>query len=76
LAADLADFACGFGCPFLIDILRAIYQLSGNDGKPPGNFTAASLLFCLAGATDLADGWIARNFKVGNIFSRLRRIWI
>jgi phosphatidylglycerophosphate synthase len=46
-----------------------IFGLPGNDGKPLlGNFTAASLLFCLAGATDLADGWIARNFKVGNIF--------
>jgi phosphatidylserine synthase len=33
-----------------------------------GNFPVASALFCLAGATDLADGWIARNFKVGPIF--------
>jgi hypothetical protein len=24
----------------------------------------ASALFCLAGVTDLLDGWIARNFKV------------
>jgi len=28
-----------------------------------GNFTAASALFVAAGATDLLDGWIARNFK-------------
>jgi len=28
-----------------------------------GDFTAASVLFVIAGATDLLDGWIARNFK-------------
>jgi len=28
-----------------------------------GKFEAASLLFLAAGATDLLDGWIARNFK-------------
>eukprot|EP00088_Acartia_fossae_P008686 TRINITY_DN1416_c1_g1_i5.p1 TRINITY_DN1416_c1_g1~~TRINITY_DN1416_c1_g1_i5.p1 ORF type:complete len:400 (+),score=58.56 TRINITY_DN1416_c1_g1_i5:47-1201(+) len=28
-----------------------------------GEFTAASALFVAAGATDLLDGWIARNFK-------------
>ncbi len=36
-----------------------------------GNFPVATALFCLAGATDLADGWIARNFKVGPIFLSL-----